>query len=139
MPSRLLKRIPWATLRVRLTVWNTLVVLLIMLVSLLAVQVGTKAALYREADAVLRGEVNEVAFALRDLYPDIEAVAEELRRKAAGHGERGWFTQLLTDDGETIWKSSRCPDVVANWPVAREKDENLVQVGEYRFARRRIT
>ncbi|MFM8805622.1 MAG: sensor histidine kinase, partial [Planctomycetia bacterium] len=38
-----------------------------------------------------------------------------------------------------IWKSSRCPDVVANWPVAREKDENLVQVGEYRFARRRIT
>ena len=56
MPSRLFRHIPWATLRFRLTVWNTLVVLLIMLVTLLAVKVGAKAALYREADAVLRGE-----------------------------------------------------------------------------------
>ena len=106
MPSRLLKKIPWATLRVRLTIWNTLVVLLITLMALLAVKVGARAALYREADAVLRGEVNEVAIALRDLYPNTDAVVDELRRKAAGHEERGWFTQLLTDDGKTIWKLS---------------------------------
>ena len=139
MPSRLLKKIPWATLRVRLTVWNSLVVLLIALMALLAVKVGARAALYREADAVLRGEVNEVAIALRDLYPNTDAVVDELRRKAAGHEERGWFTQLLTDDGRTIWKSVSCPQEVARWPVAREKIENLVQVGGYRFARRRIT
>ena len=60
MPSRLFRRIPWATLRVRLTVWNTLVVLLITLMALLAVKVGARSALYQEADAVLRGEVNEV-------------------------------------------------------------------------------
>ena len=139
MPSRLLKKIPWATLRIRLTVWNSLVVLLIALMALLAVKVGARAALYREADAVLRGEVNEVAIALRDLYPNTDAVVDELRRKAAGHEERGWFTQLLTDDGRTIWKSESCPREVARWPVAREKSENLVQVGGYRFARRRIT
>ena len=139
MPSRLLKKIPWATLRVRLTVWNTLVVLLITLMALLAVKVGARAALYREADAVLRGEVNEVAIALKDLYPNTDAVVDELRRKAAGHEERGWFTQLLTDEGKTIWKSESCPQEVARWPVAREKIENLVQVGGYRFARRRIT
>jgi len=139
MPSRLLKIIPWATLRVRLTVWNTLVVLLIALVALLAVKVGARSALYREADAVLRGEVNEVAIALRDLYPNTDAVVDELRRKAAGHEERGWFTQLLTDEGRTLWKSDSCPPEVAAWPVAREKIENLVQVGAYRFARRRIT
>ena len=139
MPSRLLKKIPWATLRVRLTIWNTLVVLLITLMALLAVKVGARAALYREADAVLRGEVNEVAIALKDLYPNTDAVVDELRRKAAGHEERGWFTQLLTDDGKTIWKSESCPQEVARWPVAREKVENLVQVGGYRFARRRIT
>ena len=40
MPSRLFNRIPWATLRFRLTVWNTLVVLLITLMALLAVKVG---------------------------------------------------------------------------------------------------
>ena len=139
MPSRLLKKIPWATLRVRLTVWNTLVVLLIALMALLAVKVGARAALYREADAVLRGEVNEVAIALKDLYPNTDAVVDELRRKAAGHEERGWFTQLLTDDGRTIWKSDSCPQAVAAWPVATERLENLVQVGGYRFARQRIT
>jgi heavy metal sensor kinase len=139
MPSRLLNRIPWATLRVRLTVWNTLVVLLITLVALLAVKVGAKAALYREADAVLLGEVNELAIALRDLYPDTDAFVAELRRKAAGHEERGWFAQLLTDDGRTIWKSDSCPREVVAWPVAKDRVENLVQVGGYRFARRRIT
>ena len=139
MPSRLLRRIPWATLRVRLTLWNTAVVLLAGLAALTAVRFGARTALYRETDAVLRGEVNEVAMALRDLYPDTGAVVAELRRKATGHEERGWFTQLLKDDGTTLWKSDRCPDEVAAWPVAREKIENLVQVGGYRFARRRIT
>jgi heavy metal sensor kinase len=139
MPSRLFNRIPWATLRVRLTVWNTLVVLLITLVALLAVKVGARAALYREADAVLRGEVNEVTIALRDLHPNTDAVVDELRRKAAGHEERGWFTQLLNDEGTTLWKSASCPPEVVRWPVAREKIEALVQVGGYRFARRRIT
>jgi two-component system heavy metal sensor histidine kinase CusS len=139
MPSRLLSTVPWATLRFRLTVWNTLVVLLITLMALLAVKVGAKDALYREADAVLRGEVNEVTIALRDLYPNTDAVVDELRRKAVGHEERGWFTQLLTDDGTTIWKSDSCPPEVASLPVTREKFENLRQVGGYRFARRRIT
>jgi heavy metal sensor kinase len=139
MPSRILNRIPWYTLRARLTIWNTLIVLLVMLMALLGVRMGARAALYREADAVLRGEVNEVAIALRDLYPDLDAVVAELRRKATGHDERGWFTQLLTDDGTTIWKSETCPPEVAKWPVARERIENLVQVGTYRFARRRIT
>ena len=139
MPLRLLNTIPWATLRVRLTIWNTLVVLLVTLVALLAVRVGARAALYREADAVLRGEVNETAIALRDLHPNTDAVVAELRRKAAGHEERGWFTQLLTDDGVTIWKSDSCPKEVTDWPVVRDKLENLVQVSGYRFARRRIT
>lgn len=139
MPSRLVRLIPWATLRVRLTIWNSAVVLLVMLAALLAVQVGARAALYREADAVLRGEVTETAIALKDLYPNTDAVVDELRRKAVAHEERGWFTQLLTDDGTTIWKSEGCPDEVVRYPIDPQKFENLVQVGGYRFARRRIT
>jgi heavy metal sensor kinase len=139
MPLHLFDRIPWATLRVRLTLWNTAAVFLMTLAALLAVRFGARAALIRQTDAVLRGEVNEVTMALRDLYPDRAAVVAELRRKAVGHEERGWFTQLLTDDGRTIWKSDHCPASVADWPVARDRTENLVQVGSYRFARRRIT
>jgi heavy metal sensor kinase len=139
MPSRLLRRIPWATLRVRLTLLNTAVVLLATIAALLAVRLASRSILYREADLVLRGEVREISMALEDLHPDRQAVVEELRRKTVGHRERGWFAQLLDGDGKTIWKSDNCPDAVATWPLLFEKKENLVQSGPYRFARRTVT
>jgi two-component system heavy metal sensor histidine kinase CusS len=138
MPSPLLDRIPWATLRVRLTLLNTAVVLLATIAALLAVRIAGRAALYREADSVLRGEVLEISLALQDLHPNRQAVVEELRRKAAGQKERGWFAQLLDGSGTTIWKSENCPDVVAMWPLRFEKTENLVQAGPYRFVRRTV-
>ncbi|MFN5757324.1 MAG: histidine kinase dimerization/phospho-acceptor domain-containing protein, partial [Planctomycetia bacterium] len=139
MPSRLLRRIPWATLRVRLTLLNTAVVLLATIAALLAVRLAGRSILYREADSVLRGEVREISMALEDLHPDRLAVVEELRRKTVGHRERGWFAQLLDGNGETIWKSDNCPDVIASLPILFEKKENLVQAGPYRFARRTVT
>lgn len=139
MPSRAVRWIPWNTLRVRLTLWNSAVVLLVTLAAFVAVSVGARAALYREADAVLRGEVRETAIALKDLTPDTDAVIAELRRKAAGHEERGWFTQLLEADGATLWRSDSCPDRIATFlPVRVDEDEIVVQVGPYRYARRRI-
>ena len=139
MPSRVLEGIPWNTLRVRLTLWNSAVVLLVTLAAFAAVSVGARAALYREADAVLRGEVRETAIALKDLSPDTDAVIAELRRKAAGHEERGWFTQLLEVDGATLWRSDSCPDMIATFlPVRIDENEIVVQVGPYRYARRRI-
>jgi two-component system, OmpR family, heavy metal sensor histidine kinase CusS len=126
----------WTTLRARLTLWNTAVVLLMTVAALLAVWIGARAALYREADAVLRGTVREVAIAITDLYPDVDAVVAEMRRKAAGHAERGWFTQLLTGDGQTIWKSDLCPAEVADYlPTAADRRENIVQIGPYRYVR----
>lgn len=139
MPSRLFDGIPWATLRVRLTLLNTAAVLVAAATALIAVRVAGRAALYREADAVLRGEVNEVAIALRDLHPHTDALIAELRRKAAGHEERGWFTQLLDGKGHTLWKSASCPDEVSDWPIADKHVESLVQFAGYRFVRRRIT
>jgi len=139
MPSRLLNRIPWATLRIRLTLLNTGVVLLATIAALLAVRLAARSILYREADSVLRGEVREISMALEDLHPNRQAVVEELRRKTMGHRERGWFAQLLDGGGKTIWKSDNCPDEVAAWPILFEKRENLVQAGPYRFARRTAT
>jgi len=139
MRSRLVRWVPWNTLRVRLTLWNSAVVLLVTLAAFAAVAVGARAALYREADAVLRGEVRETAIAINDLSPDTDAVIAELRRKAAGHEERGWFTQLLTADGETLWRSASCPEKVAGFqPVRADEAEIVVQLGDYRYARRRI-
>lgn len=139
MPSRLFRRIPWATLRVRLTLLNTGVVLFATIAALLAVRLAARSILYREADSVLRGEVREISMALEDLHPDRQAVVEELRRKTVGHRERGWFAQLLDGGGKTIWKSDNCPDAIATWAILVEKTENLVQAGPYRFARRTVT
>jgi two-component system heavy metal sensor histidine kinase CusS len=130
----------WATLRAKLTLWNTAVVLLMTGAALGAVWFGARAALYREADAVLRGNAREVAIAIADLHPNLDAIVDEMRRKAAGHEDRGWFTQLLTADGKTLWKSDRCPDVVAhNPPTANDRTEHIVQVGSYRYVRVAIT
>lgn len=126
----------WTTLRARLTLWNTAAVLLMTGVALLAVWFGATAALYQEADAVLRGSAREMAITVADLYPDVDAVIGDMRRKAAGHEERGWFTQLLTADGVTLWKSDRCPEVVAAFPPqAHDRVENISQVGPYRYVR----
>jgi two-component system heavy metal sensor histidine kinase CusS len=138
MPSPSAEPLPWASLRARLTLWNTLVVLLTVTAALLAVRLGARAMLFREADAVLVGEVNEVVLALREFSPDTAAVVDELRRKAEGHEARGWFTQLLDRQGRTIWKSETCPMEVVGWPVDAGREKNLVQVEGYRFARSRI-
>lgn len=135
--------IHWATLRLRLTLWNTAVVLLATLATLAAVLVGSRAALFREADAVLAGEVAEIVLAIRDLHPDTQAVIEELRRKAVGHEQRGWFTQLLDASGTTLWSSEGCPEEVLEVqgpPPADHAahDIELVQVGDYRFAWQKV-
>lgn len=128
-----------SSLRARLTLWNTAIVLLMMVASLLAARLVARATLYDDADAELRAGTQEVALALRDLYPDLEAVIAQASRTARSHAQRGWFVQLLTEQGDTIWKSEYCPDEVSQFPPARlSEEENIVQVGPYRYVRLRI-
>jgi two-component system heavy metal sensor histidine kinase CusS len=138
MRSPTAEPLPWASLRARLTLWNTLVVLLTVTAALFAVRVGGRTMLFREADAVLVGEVNEVALALADFSPDTAAVIAELRRKAEGHEARGWFTQLLAADSRTVWHSDGCPVAVLKWPAADDRDNDVVQVAGYCFAQARV-
>lgn len=130
---------PWRTLRGQLTLLNTLVVLAVVTAGVVIVRLGARAVLEREVDAMLRGGVNEVAAALAELYPDVDAVVAEMQRKARSNEERGWFMHLLTADGKTIWKSDHCPDEVAMHPPTNlDRPENIVQLGEYRWVRRKI-
>jgi heavy metal sensor kinase len=131
--------LPLSTLRARLTIWNTGVVLAMTLASLFAARFIARSTLYAAADAELRAGVQEVVLALRDLSPNVDAVVAEIRRKAQSHEERGWFCQLLTEDGVTVWKSEHCPAAVVEYPPARlDREENIVQVGTYRYVRLRI-
>jgi len=129
----------WRTLRARLTIWNTAVVLAMAVIALLAARFAARATIYDDADAELRAGALEVVYALDDLAPDLKAVVAEIRRKAASHETRGWFVHLLTEDGSTIWRSDHCPPEVLQFPPAKlQQEENVVQVGPYRYVRRRI-
>lgn len=138
-------RSPWAdwiglsTLRGRLTLWNTALVLMMTVASLLAARLVAGVTLYDDADAELRAGAGEVVLAMQDLYPDLEAVVAEIRRMASSHRERGWFVQFLTEDGHTLWMSDHCPEAVATFPPSRlDREENVVQVGPFRYVRLRI-
>ncbi len=137
MLSRLSEALRATSLRSRLTIWNTAVVLLMTAATLLAVRFAAKAVLYADTDAELRAAAREVALAIRDL--DETAVVAEMRRKAESHEDRGWFVHLLTEDGGSVWTSDHCPGAVASFPPSKlDLEENTVQIGQYRYLRLRI-
>lgn len=139
MPSRVPKWLGKTSLRTRLTAWNALVVLLMTVCTLTAVRVAARATLYDDADAELRAAAQEVVMAIQDLHPDMRAVTAEMLRKAESHAQRGWFLQLLTESGTTIWKSQYCPDEVASFPPSNlDREELVAQVGPYRYVRLRL-
>jgi len=136
------RRTDWAwlsSLGARLTFWNTTLVLLMTVSSLLGARFVTRATLYDDADAELRAGAEEVVFALQDLYPDLEAVIAQIKRLARSHEQRGWFVHFLTESGDTVWRSDHCPDEVLKvQPSQPDRPELVVQAGPYRFVRLRI-
>lgn len=128
----------WRSLRVRLTILNTLAVLLAMAGLGVAVRVGVRAALVSDADEQLLAAVRETTLALREVE-DTDVVVGELRRKAESHDDRGWFVQLLDGPKSTIWMSDNCPQALLAKPVDESVIEKVDEVGEWRWARRRIS
>jgi len=138
------RRIPWGSLRVRLTLLNSAAVLLAMLILLFAVRVGVRAALFNETEQTLLGEVREVAMLLEEFHPssdDFVAARDlliaELKRKASSHRDRSWFLHLL-DGKNTLWASENCPPEIVNLPVDETVTETVKHLGRHRWARQRI-
>lgn len=99
------------SLRFRLTVWNTLVVLVTVVVALVAVREGLRYYLLIETDAVLDDEVKEILLAIEKFYPNQEPVKALLRDKDEAHSDRKWHIRWLDSDGKTtIWSSKLAPD-----------------------------
>ena len=98
------------SLRFRLTVWNTLVVLVTVVVALVAVREGLRYYLLVETDAVLDDEVKEIVLMLENFYPDRNQFIQALERKDEAHLDRGWHIRWLDEDGQTtIWASTLAP------------------------------
>src|SRR5437016_1187708 len=103
MPWRRAKRF-FGSLRSRLTFWNTLVVLLAVLVALYGVREGLRFYLTQELDDVLDDEISELLLVIKEFYPDQEKIIDAMRRKSEGHEVHGWHIRWLDDKREqTIW------------------------------------
>src|SRR5713101_4401202 len=104
MPSAHLREI-FGTLRFRLTVWNTTVVLLFVLATLWGVREELRLFLWKEADDQLLDDASEVKATIEQLYPDSASIYAELDRKATTHSHRGLHVRIFDEAEKVLWTS----------------------------------
>jgi len=100
------------SLRVRLTAWNTAVVLLAVVGTLLGLREGLRLALIHEADSLLRDDAKEMSLAVEQFYPKMNEVHRAMSRKALAHTDRGLFLELLDSQGKRLYSTRGTPPLV---------------------------
>ncbi len=117
------------TLRARLAIWNTLVILLLAATMLVGLRQGLRYTLVREEDQLLREDIAEVRLIVaRSEPPDWPRVREALGQKADSHAPRKWFCEIVDGRGTVIVATDRVPD--GERPAAGAKTETF---GDYRI------
>lgn len=131
MPYAHLKEV-FGTLRFRLTLWNTAVVLLMVVVTLWGVREGLRLTLLHEADNQLKVDATEIRLTIEQLYPDQQRIHDELDRKAISHVNKSFFIRLYDSRNVLLWSSIDAPTAaVPIDPYLSEK--RPVSVDEYRL------
>jgi signal transduction histidine kinase len=92
-------------LRFRLTLWNTVVVLIASLLAIFAMREAMRLTIENEARALLREEATELELAIKQLHPDQAQIDAEFERKVLGHSHHEWFAALYDDGDNVIWQS----------------------------------
>lgn len=110
MPSAHLREAV-GTLRFRLTIWNTAVVLVFVLLTLWGVREGLRLVLWKEADDQLLEDAREIQEAIAKHYPDDAKIHDELDRKATTHTHRGLFIEIIDEQGQLKWESTDAPTI----------------------------
>lgn len=119
------------SIRFRLMLWNTGVVLVMALVALWAVREGLRLTLLAELDERLREDALEVRLAVEELHPDVQLLQEELNRKAIGHAHAEMFIQLIDRAGQTEMASVNTPEGAP--PVMAGSRPDPLSWGDFRL------
>jgi heavy metal sensor kinase len=109
-PSSNLKEV-FGTLRFRLTVWNTAVVLVFVLTTLWGVREGLRLVLWTEADEQLLEDAREIKETIERHYPDLDKIKDELDRKATTHTHRGLHIRIFDETGAVELTTPNAPAV----------------------------
>jgi heavy metal sensor kinase len=126
------------TLRFRLTLWNTTLVLVLSVVNVAAIRAGLQFTLTRMQDEFLDEEMNSAVLYFDLLSDKPEQLHTRYNIQATSHPRRRLFVQLLDDRGQLAWSSEQAP-------AADDLTESDVEygrpavVGEHRIVCRRVT
>lgn len=127
------------TLRARLTLWTTLVVLLVAVAALVAVRQGLRMMLRKELNVALADEVYETVLSARPTDASPEAIFHDIERTSAGHLRHGWFLQLYSADGrEVLWSSDNTPRLLRQRPIPTDRPLQTYMVDGYVLAESRM-
>ena len=108
MPSAHLKEV-FGTLRFRLTLWNTAVVLVFVLVTLWGVHEGLRLEFWKEADVQLLEDAGEIKETIERANSDLSAIKVELDRKATTHTHRGLHIRIFDEHDALLYASPNAP------------------------------
>lgn len=99
----------FGTLRFRLTLWNTAVVLAMVIVTLWGAREGLRFILWHEADSQLIEDAREISATYDQLYPDLREIQAEFELKAQAHKHRGLHIRIFDENQQVLWTSSNAP------------------------------
>lgn len=123
----------FGTLRFRLTVWNTAIVLLMVVVTLWGVREGLRLTLWHEADDQLSDDAQEILLTIEQLYPDVNEIHAELDRKAISHTHQGLYIQIFNSEHKADWTSNyNTPPSIPPFEP-EQTNEGPYSVGQYRL------
>ncbi|MBX7168855.1 MAG: HAMP domain-containing histidine kinase [Pirellulales bacterium] len=126
------------SIRIRLTLWNTGVLLLTVLVALWTLRWGLWQVARAETDELIQDDIGELSLQFERLWPDMTAILEVMNRKAIAHAHRGVFMQVLGPDGRVTWNSASTPTALRNRGRTGIPGEYTISIGKYRVARRQL-
>jgi two-component system, OmpR family, heavy metal sensor histidine kinase CusS len=120
------------TLRFRLTLWNTAIVLIFLALSLVAIREGLQLTLAQMVDEFINEELY-AAIRDADRLGDVpDRLHARFDHQATGHPRRQLFIQLLDNRGELLWSSAQSPPPDA-FPPGELAFDAPKTVGEYRI------
>jgi two-component system, OmpR family, heavy metal sensor histidine kinase CusS len=128
-------RFGFGTLRARLTLWNTVVLLVFVALTLMGVREGLRGMRYGWLDEFLEDEIAEIRDEIREQAPRWDEIHKELDNKATDHARRKMFIQLFRRSGELQFSSAHTPE--EDWtskPLSRS--DRPIVVGDYRIVQR---
>jgi signal transduction histidine kinase len=127
------------SLRFRLTIWNTLVVMLAVLAALVSVREGLRYSLNDETDRILLDEASALVLAVKEYWPDEEAIRGEMERKADSSQEVGWHVRWLDANRKTIFASANAPAEPLGNFAGRVGDGIVWSLGDIRSVEKQVT